>query len=313
MIGKSFKRKKEEIIAFVLGGIAPDIDIFLLWINYIYPNFFLLTHRGITHSLFFGFFAGMIVLKLSSFEKIRNKIQKYFDFRPIISKRTIAFAYAGVLIHLFLDYITTRGIPLLYPLTTQKYSAEIFFYTDIYLTVLSLITVIYLYKKPGQTNNAPKFLIIFLIVAAGLGAFRISEKTSAEKYFHNTGIRTYPTMDSSDWYAVREDNNRIEIYEYDPGTSPYNTTIQRLNIVPDGEKPDAALLAAGLLPQVKMFKWRAYTVAINAEFKNGTWALEYYDPLQRSMFRDISGTFRGFSRSFGSLNVTVIGNDAVVS
>lgn len=305
LLGRSLKLKKEELTAFVLGGIAPDSDILLVWVNYIYPNFFLLTHRGITHSLFFGFFAGIIVLKMASFENIRTKIHRFFDFAPVVSKRSIFFAYIGVLIHLFLDYITTRGIPLLYPLATQKYSAEIFFYIDIYLTILSLI-LIYLYIKSRQ--KAPQLLLIFLIVLLSLGAIRSYEKNIALDFFHVAGSRAYPTMYMTDWYVVREDNDRIEIYEYNEGTNAYKATFQKINIVQDGENPAAALITAGELPQVKMFKWRAYTVAINAKFQDGSWVLQYYDPVQRSMSRYLS---RPFSR--GSMNVTVSGNKAVIS
>jgi lipoprotein signal peptidase len=56
-----------------------------------------------------------------------------------------------------------------YPFSPTRQSAEVFFYT-IYLTMLSLLIIIYLYKKPQQVNNSAKFLMIFLIVFAGLGA-----------------------------------------------------------------------------------------------------------------------------------------------
>ncbi len=56
LLGNYFTKRKEEITALVIGGIAPDFDYLLLWIQNVYPTFFLITHRGITHSLFFGFF-----------------------------------------------------------------------------------------------------------------------------------------------------------------------------------------------------------------------------------------------------------------
>lgn len=296
LLGNFFKRKKEEITALVLGGIAPDFDIFILWINYIYPNFFLLVHRGITHSLFFGFFTGIALLYLGSRRYVKNKIRRYIDCEPLFSSRTIAFAYAGVLIHLFLDYVTTQGIPLLYPVDTARYAAEVFFYTDIYLTVISLIIVIFLFKKPLQKNTT-KFLVVFLIVFATMGALRIAEKTSAEQFFHDentTYLKAYPTMNPFNWYALAEAKNEISIFEYDgiKRTSPYNETVPRLSILSQGDKLDSALLASGELPQVKMFKWRAYAVAINASFSDGAWYLEYYDPLRSAMFRDTPAVFR---------------------
>ncbi|MDL5501859.1 MAG: metal-dependent hydrolase, partial [Candidatus Methanoperedens sp.] len=195
LFGNYFKQKKEEITAFVIGGIAPDFDIFLLLIQYLYPTFFLITHRGITHSIFFGFFTGVIVLYLASSNAIKKIIQKYIDFKPVFSRRNIVYAFAGIIVHLALDYSTSGGIPLFYPFDTTRYSAELFFYTDIYLTIISLIMVIYLFRKPFQTRMITKFLIILLLISGGLGALRFAEKSNAEQFFHDTSIKLFSTMD----------------------------------------------------------------------------------------------------------------------
>ncbi len=180
---------------------------------------------------------------------------------------------------------------------------------------MSLLIIIYLYKKPQQTNNSAKFLMIFLIVFAGLGALRITEKNSAEKFFRGTNITAFPTMTPFDWYVMGEDDDRIKIYEYNAldRISNYSQTNLKLNVISKGENLDSALAVAGELPQVKMFKWRAYTVALNASSDNGAWHLEYYDPLQRAMMRDAPASFRGFARGFGSLNVTVVGGKATIT
>ncbi len=312
LFGKFFKRKKEEIAALTIGGIAPDFDIFLLWINFIYPNFFLLTHRGITHSIFFGFFTGIIILYLATQSCVKNKIKSYINFEPVFSRRTILFAFAGVIIHLFLDYSTTRGVPLFYPFYASRYSAEIFFYTDIILTILALVMVIWLFKKPLQKNTAVKFFVLYLIVFAGIGTARLTEKTSAEQFFHDTGIKAYPTMSLFDWYALGKQGNEIKIYEYNGfnRTSPYNETVPALNVLSGGEGLDSALGAAGELPQIKMFKWRAYIVAINATSRDGVWFLEYYDPLGKAMARSAPGFLMRINKP---IKVTVEAGKAVIS
>ena len=296
--GNLFKRKKDEITALTIGGIAPDFDIFLLWINLIYPNFFLLTHRGITHSFFFGFFTGVFILYLATQNRVKNIVKRYIDFEPVFSRRTILFAFAGVLLHLFLDYSTTRGIPLIYPFDVSRYSAEVFFYTDAYLMIVALAMVIWLYRKPLQKNTVAKFFVIYLVVFAGLGTVRLTEKTGAEQFFHDTGIKAYPTMNLFDWYALGTDNNEIRIYEYNGlnRTSPYNETVPVIDVLAQGEGLDSALSAAGELPQVKMFKWRAYAVAINATSSNGIWLLEYYDPVGKAMARDAPGFLRRINK-----------------
>ncbi len=313
LLGNSSRLKKEDVTAFVLGGIAPDIDIFIIWINFVYPTFFLITHRGITHSLFFGFFTGIAVLYLATRARTKSIVRRFIDFEPVITRRTVFFAYAGVVLHLILDYVTTRGVPLFYPFSPARYSAEVFFYTDQYLTILSLIIIIYLFKKPFYTKTAAKFLIVFLLVFAGLGGLRILEKNSAEVFFQDT--KAYPTTDIFDWYALGENASSIKIYEYNAynRTSVYSQTTPKMNIVSKGEGLDSALDAAGKLPQVEMFKWSAYSIAMNVSSSNGVWHLEYNDPLQKAMVRDASPWFRGLAKRFGSLNVTVEGGRAAVS
>jgi inner membrane protein len=313
LLGNYFKKRKEEITAFVIGGIALDIDIFLLLIQYLYPTFFLITHRGITHSLFFGFFTGIFVLYIASRKGIKKRVQKYFNFEAVFTWRTIAYAYAGVLIHLFLDYSTTRGVPLFFPFETTRYSAELFFYTDIYLTIVSLIMVIFLFKRLFQSKRIIHFLIIFLIVFAGLGVLRFAEKNNSQEFFNDGSIKSFPTMNPFTWYTQEEDGDKITIFEYDglENRSNYNMTVPRLNILSAGDGLDKALAAADQLPQAKMFRWRAHAVAVNASNGNGTWSLEYYDPVQRIEMRGISGTFRRAGARLSSLRINVSGEKAV--
>lgn len=314
LLGNLFKRNKQEITAFVIGGIAPDFDISILWIQYLYPTFFLITHRGITHSLFFGFFTVLIILYLATRARVKDRIRRFVSFEPAITLRTIAFAYAGVIIHIFLDYTTTRGVPLFFPFDVTRYSAEVFFYTDIYLTILSLGIIIFLYKKPLQRESITKFLVIFLVVFAALGTVRIIEKTSAEDFFKDQNKQAFPTTSIFDWYVLGNGGDKLNIYEYNGnnGTSPYNVTVPKLNVTTGGENLDVALHAAGEMPQVKMFKWRAYTVAINASFSDGAWSLEYYDPVQRAMAHGSPAFFRRAAAGFGSVKVRVEGDRVIV-
>jgi inner membrane protein len=315
LLAKSFKRKNEEVAAFVLGGIAPDIDVLIMWINFVYPTFFLITHRGTTHSLFFGFLTAVFVLYLASRTGIRSFINRFIKFEPVINGRTAIFACAGAALHIFLDSTTTHGVPLLYPLTTARYSAELFFYTDMFLTILSLLIIIYLYKKPQQRNNVAKFLMVFLIIFALLGSVRILEKNRAAYFFQGENMKTYPTASPFDWYVIGVTAEEIRIYEYNglDMSSPYNETVKRMDVLRSGNDMDGALSTAEELLQVKMFRWRAYAVAVNASFEEVNWQFEYFDPLQISMLREVPGIFRGAARGFSSMNVTVNGSRAVVT
>lgn len=313
LLGKVTNVKKEHITALVLGGIAPDFDVFIMWINWVYPTFFLIVHRGITHSLFFGLLTAIAVLYLVSRKSIVSKVRKYTDFNPVFSRRNILFAYIGVIIHLFLDSVTTRGVPLFYPFDAARYSAEVFFYTDIFLTIVSLAIVVYVFKRPVQKHTATSFLLILLLTFSIMGGIRISEKNDALDFFDGEENKAYPTVNPFEWFVLSE-GETITTYKFS-GTndsSYYNETVERLNVLAGGSGLDYALETAGELPQVSMFKWRAHAVAVNATFENGIWVLEYYDPLQRVSMHDAPATLRkGFGRFVG-LNVSVENGTASV-
>ncbi|MCX9013956.1 MAG: metal-dependent hydrolase [Candidatus Methanoperedens sp.] len=313
LFGKVQNVKKEYLTALILGGIAPDFDVFIMGVSGIFPSLFIITHRGITHSFLFGLLTMMAVLYLASRQKIRNKIRKYVDFNPVFSRENIMFGYFGVVLHLFLDGVTTRGVPLFYPFEIARYSAEVFFYTDTFLMIVSLAIVVYIFKKPVQKHTAVKFLLIFLIAFAVMGGLRIVEKNDALDFFEGGGKQAFPTMNPFEWYVL-SDGEIITTYQYNGmnSLSQYNETVQRLNVLSGGAGLDAALTTAGELPQVKSFKWRAHAVAINATFGNETWLLEYYDPLQRSEMRSAPAVLRrGFSR-FSALNVSMKNGNASV-
>ena len=313
LLGKVSNVKKEHLTALVLGGIAPDFDIFILWINWVYPTFFLITHRGITHSLFFGFFTALAVLYLVSRKWFVAKVRKYTDFNPVFSRKNIVFAYIGVVIHLFLDSTTTRGVPLFYPIDAARQSAEVFFYTDIFLTIVSLAIVVYIFKRPVQKHTAASLLLIFLLTFSVMGGLRIAEKNDALDFFGGEGNKAYPTMNPFEWYVLSE-GETITTYKFSGvnGSSSYNETVKRLNVLAGGHGLNEALGVAGELPQVKMFKWRAHAIAVNATFEGGIWLLEYYNPLQRASMHDAPATLRKRFAHFGGLNVSVENGKASV-
>ncbi len=172
--------------------------------------------------------------------------------------------------------------------------------------------IIWILKKHEHANTAAKFLLIFLVISALVGGLRFIEKNRSLGLLHGENAAAYPTSDPFDWYIVEENNDHIRIYEFNGsyGSPVYSNSVRRLNVFSD-RSPDEAIAVAGKLPQVKMFVWRAYDVAINATYNGDEWSLEYYDPVQRAMGRDIPERFKGFVRSFSSLNVTVTGNKAV--
>ncbi|NQV91036.1 metal-dependent hydrolase [Candidatus Woesearchaeota archaeon] len=102
VLGKIYEKVKSKKLShltwgfLLLGGILPDADLLLDW------TLGTELHRTITHSLFFAVVVGLLVFFVAKYFTKENK--------------NIGIAIgAGILMHLFLDYFSVYGVPLLWP------------------------------------------------------------------------------------------------------------------------------------------------------------------------------------------------------
>lgn len=316
LVGSFSRLDKKLLAAFVLGGIAPDLDFILIWVNYIYPSNLLIVHRGFTHTIFFGFLTALFVLYAASRLPIKNAINRFVDFDIELSLAAVAIAYAGVLSHLFLDYLTTRGVPLFYPIDPARISADIFFHTEMTIALVSLAIIVHLLKKPYRTD-AKRILITFIVVLLVIGAIRIEGKEASKSFFEagnsDNSIKSYPNAGLFEWTLIEENEDEFLVYEYNAlaRAAQFNFTFPRFNVRGDGDLKNAMVIAEKL-PQVRLFRWRAYAVAVNASLQDGTWYLEYYDPIIRAELKNSSTLFKITGGNYASVEVKVDGSKASV-
>jgi inner membrane protein len=309
LMGRSLDRRSEETAALVLGGVALDLDFLLMPVNWIFPSFFLLVHRGITHSLFFGLFTALLVLSLASYGPVSSRIRDRSGIDLQLSRRTALFASAGVLIHLALDLLTTRGVPLLYPLDPARWSFEIFFYSEAPLFIASL-GVLLLSVKIRDRFDPRKALLILLLLIVLTGGVRLSERDRALEGFGD-GAAAFPAPGLFSWTVLVEDGGRVSVYSYSgpSGDLELLESFERL----DGPLPeglDEAIDIAESLPQVKIFRWRSYEVIVSASFRDGGWDLTFRDPVMTARMRDAPPPLRRPLSGLAFLNVRVEGGAA---
>jgi inner membrane protein len=312
LIGSFFRLDKKLLAALVLGGIAPDLDFILIWVNYIYPSDLLIVHRGFTHTIFFGFLTALFIVYIASRAHIKNAICRFVEFDVELSMAALAIAYAGVLSHLFLDYLTTRGAPLFYPMDSARISADIFFHTEITVALASLAIIAHLLKKPYRIDSK-KTLMIFIVFLLVIGTIRIEGKEASKSFFGDSNIKSYPNVGLFEWTLLEENDEGFQVYQYNAlsKAEQFNFVFPRFNVRGDGDLKNAMVIAEEL-PQVRLFRWRAYAVAINASLQDGAWYLEYYDPIIRAELENSSTLFKITGGNYASVEVKVDGNEASV-
>lgn len=341
LLGSSLRMNKRLLSAFVLGAIAPDLDLLVVWINNVYPTSLLIVHRGFTHTFFFGFFTALIVLYLASRRSVKNAMRRFVDFDVEFCAPALAFAYAGILCHLFLDYLTTRGVPLLYPLETARFSAEIYYHTEFIVLMGSLAILAALVwdnrsrnrlprlEQLGRTSlrseSAPSFnkniFIIFIVFFLIVGAIRIDGKEAAQGLFANKSAELNPDSNLILWAILENYSDHFQVYEFNTlsGRIEHRYEFPKLRVetngepLPEHDSLNRAIDVAESLPEFKLFRWRAYGVATNASLQNGSWHLEFYDPVVKEEMMNAWPVFQMAVRGYSSVRIDVNGDGAILT
>ncbi len=308
LLGSYLGLDKRLLAALVLGGIAPDLDVSLSLINNVYPTTLLLVHRGITHTLFFGFFFALLIFFLASREQIKSFFGRVIKFDLEFSAVSLCFVYAGVLLHLLVDYTTTRGVPLFYPWLDARYSANIFSQIEPAALIVSLLVLAELIRERHRIDFNKNLLIIFVLFFVIMGGIRIEGKASAESFFDGQNAMVYPDSNLFSWIALENDSNQFLVYKYDSltGKVTNSSAFAKMTVASSLTQAKAAIDEAEKLPQVRLFRWRAYAVAVNATSQqNGSWIIEYYDPVVRAQMANSGPVFRPALKGYGSVWVRV--------
>ena len=156
-----------------LAAASPDVDV--LMANT--PLQFLLLHRGITHSLFFAPLLGL-VLALVGCSLWRAQTPGHWRFA-----KTWLFMTAMVLLHIWLDCITTYGTMIFVPFSHMRVRLNAVFIIDLLIT-LPLLWAIWRWRaRRGLLLMAMAWLFIYPGISIGLNAWhtaQIRERLTAE-------------------------------------------------------------------------------------------------------------------------------------
>lgn len=282
--------KSKNKLEGALGGISPDIDVILaVAVGILAPQYIIFSHRGITHSLIFGFFTSTIFLYFISRKQVTEFISRIIkrDISLKFTKKTIGIAYFGVIIHLLLDYLTFLGIPLLYPFTITRYSAELYYFTDYFMMILGIFVMVVLYLNINKNYKkaAMAIFVIFLISFGGIRAYEKFDVINSETPTLNgnfSQIAVYPTRDMFRWKVVKSDAQNSIYFVSDYNTlkkQESNITIFKSLSIKNGSYGSAqnAIKIANTYPGVKRFKWNSYYTIIEAEFNSSQWDVTYFD------------------------------------
>ncbi|HIH44123.1 MAG TPA: hypothetical protein HA257_03295 [Candidatus Methanoperedenaceae archaeon] len=378
-IGRLLGRREAEIAALLLGAVIPDGDWVIVLLDRVLSFSVASVHRGITHSIIFGFLSALIALFIFT----RKGVRRYFEpgsrtrltsalriyfwvslmlatlvqpalfllqmsystgqpffilafplafvvYRTygglstlialILDKlhklemgfSSLVFACIGVVFHLFLDYITSGGIPLLFPFSLTRFSAELFFYIDPLFMMTSGVFIIYLLTRIRQSRQVlvtRGSLAVFLCILLVTGGLRFAAVSSVREEF-GSNASVYPSGSPLQLIGVEKNQspNIVHVFGYDmlEKKLTFTKSFDRITVssnmnssVPEGLTAETAIREARSLLAVQRFEWLAKVVVINATYdsKSQAWLLEYGDAVRRAEMDNYPGFLRSAARS----------------
>ena len=277
--------KSKNKLAGAFGGISPILTRFLLrGLEYYHQISFYFSHRGITHSFIFGFVTSTIFLYVISRKQVNQFIGNIIkrDITVKFTKTTIAIAYFGVLTHLFLDYLTTLGIPLFFPFSITRYALNLYQSLDLITIILAAIVMLIIYMKINYKYKKAA-MAIFMIILISFGGLRAYEKinilddeTPTLNGNYNQ-VALYPTSNIFVWNVVKSNsqNSSYIVSQYN-GWSNQNLIFKHTNTPFLGKMGDYsaglnAIKIADNLPVVKQLQWNSYYTVVNAQYNSNKW------------------------------------------
>jgi inner membrane protein len=170
------RRSRFAFAACLLGANAPDIDVFA---PLAFPVDGIEFHRGPLHGIFaWPFLAAAIVGMLWLLDRLRPAPDGAIPFRP---GPLFLVAFAAVLTHPFLDWLTTYSIALLAPLNWRWSSGDAIFIIDWVYWLLMTTGIVWsaIRWRRGTTNPGLPAQIAGVLML-GYIAFNLGESARVE-------------------------------------------------------------------------------------------------------------------------------------
>ncbi len=278
----------------ILAANIPDIDFLLQFFGD--RIFYMEQHRALSHSFIFApFFAAFIayILKLTV---------KGIDFRLVFM-----YTFIGIIIHIFFDLITSFGTMIFYPITNARYTLDLIFIIDPWLTGSLIVFLIFVRKFKQHRRKiiwgGIAFVLVYFILAF---TNREIVRTNVEDYFAGYGIQynkmivlPQPFAITNWMVAVETDDAAYQIFT-NSFESPDNYVLLDYPL----PEPNQFIHAAKETDEVEFFKWFARMPVYDYyNDNNGSHIVEFYD-LQFVFNPELARRFNAPSRAPFVLQLT---------
>jgi len=191
-IANQLTQDEDSQRAFIIGGLAPDIDVLIFWLPVLIPQLFVLQHRGLFHTVILAPFMVMALILSTRYYERYNFVNRLKEpFQEMITE-------------------------LFYPLIYQRIAISTISIFDPLITLLSSVIVLrFIYSKLTSSStysvsqfkkSAKSISILFVILLSIYGLLQVYTIVT-----HSPTSTTPDILPPFRW-VVSKENNVISIH-----------------------------------------------------------------------------------------------------
>jgi membrane-bound metal-dependent hydrolase YbcI (DUF457 family) len=231
--------------AVLVGAIAPDLDITYGWIARLVPEAYFLGHRAISHTLIGAPLMALGLLAVLTRRPIRQRIPLLREVT--LTRATMLAAVIGAESHLILDAITITGIPLLWPITSQRVRLDAYFFIHPAMAVAAIAGAFPIIRGRFTRRQAHTLLIVLGLILATAGLVRAATIPPLED-----GMQRTPGPFDWQWQTARDDGDTVTVSTWTLGRIQSTGTYLHEN------RTHPAVATCQALPVYTAFAWDAW-------------------------------------------------------
>lgn len=260
----AIKVGKPELIPLgIIGAIIPDIDILFKRFSDPFPQLYIFTHGGFSHSFIGATTLAIIVypviMAATSYVPLFALSQIKWGILPFLAIIGGAIGHAGI------DFISSPGVPLLYPFSDRKITLNIFAGPSLFMFVVSITYLELILLGRASLSDLRAFIAIFLL----LFILRFSLKLYVRRKVNGTIV---PTPNLLTWFIINDEDDSVMVRQYHVFKGVLtNAIFQKLNGITPTEVNRYLEI-----PEVKRHRFYSHIVTVDREDN----MIHFHDPLR---------------------------------
>ncbi len=205
------------VATLVAASLAPDLDgLPILWGQ----KYFYQYHRVLFHSLGSGLLLG---LAISIAVYLLTPLKNFW--------LVLLLSLFGVLIHLGVDTLSSWKIPLLYPISSQRYSMDLVWFIDLPTLLAIAFALLFAHVTPGNARLIAGTSLALIVIYVG---FRLYQQRSITNYMQGnllsqesaTVVGVIPhQLGVFNWHAVVQQDDSYAVHDVHFCLAPGGTRV----------------------------------------------------------------------------------------